>query len=583
MSDLPVAPLLLHPNAYDPAHFDDETRRLLRATIEHFESRGKARLTADFHAHEYHEAFLEFVKQERLFATFLTPAEQADGDVDKRWDTARIAAMSEVLGFYGVSYWYPWQVTALGLGPVWQSANDDARARAAALLEEGRVAAFGLSEREHGADIYSSDMVLTPDGTGGYRANGGKYYIGNGDRAGVVSVFGRIDGVEGPDQYVFFLADSSHPNYRLVKNVVPAQIYVAEFTLEDFPVAASDLLHSGADAFNAALNTVNIGKFNLCFGGIGLATHAFYETITHAHNRILYGAPVTAFPHIRREFVDVYVRLIAMRLFSDRAVDYFRSASPEDRRYLLYNPVTKMKVTTEAQTVIGLLADIAAAKGYEKDSFLTIAKLDVDGLPKLEGTVAVNLALILKFMPAYLFDPQPQPPIPQRLEPGDDEFLFRQGPARGLSKIRFHDWRPTYTAHAHIVNVAIFTEQASALATLIETTTLDGPQSGDLDLQLAIGELFTLVVYGQLILEQADLVGLDDDLLEELFAVLVRDFSAHAVAFHGKEGAGPSQQDQALAAVRRPQSDPARFARVWQQVEDLSGSYAMNQGERAHV
>jgi len=107
MSDLPAAPLLLHPDAYDPAHFDDETRRLLRATIEHFESRGKARLTADFHAHEYHEDFLAFVKQERLFATFLTPAEQADGDVDKRWDTARIAAMSEVLGFYGVSYWYP--------------------------------------------------------------------------------------------------------------------------------------------------------------------------------------------------------------------------------------------------------------------------------------------------------------------------------------------------------------------------------------------------------------------------------------------------------------------------------------------
>jgi acyl-CoA dehydrogenase len=61
----------------------------------------------------------------------------------------------------------------------------------------------------------------------------------------------------------------------------------------------------------------------------------------------------------------------------------------------------------------------------------------------------------------------------------------------------------------------------------------------------------------------------------------VRDFSAHAVDFHGKAGAGPSQQDQALAAVRRPDSDPERFARVWQQVEDLSGSYAMNEGAAA--
>ena len=58
------------------------------------------------------------------------------------------------------------------------------------LLDEGAVFAFGLSEREHGADIYETDMLLTPDGEG-FRANGGKYYIGNGNVAGMVSVFGR--------------------------------------------------------------------------------------------------------------------------------------------------------------------------------------------------------------------------------------------------------------------------------------------------------------------------------------------------------------------------------------------------------
>ena len=149
--------------------------------------------------------------------------------------------------------------------------------------------------------------------------------------ANTVSVFGRVDGVEGTDQYVFFYADSDHPAFTVVKNIVPAQMYVAEFSLVDYPVAAEDILHTGEAAFSAALNTVNIGKFNLCFGGIGMSTHALYETITHAHNRILFGNPVTAFPHVRREFVDAYARLLAMRLFSDRAVDYFRTASPEDR------------------------------------------------------------------------------------------------------------------------------------------------------------------------------------------------------------------------------------------------------------
>ena len=65
--------------------------------------------------------------------------------------------------------------------------------------------AFGLSEREHGADVYSTDMVLTPaseeDRANGilYRASGEKYYIGNGNVASLVSVFGRRGDVEGQD------------------------------------------------------------------------------------------------------------------------------------------------------------------------------------------------------------------------------------------------------------------------------------------------------------------------------------------------------------------------------------------------
>lgn len=570
--------LLLDPNRYDPEHFDAETRRLLRATIDWFEGRGKRKLVEDYHAKVFYQEFLDFVGAEDVFATFLTPARDADGHSHKRWDTARIAAMSEVLGFYGLNYWYPWQVTVLGLGPVWQSDNDSARARAAAALDAGGVAAFGLSEKEHGADIYSSDMVLTPDGSagpGGYTATGSKYYIGNGNCATTVSVFGRIAGVEGQDQYVFFYADSTHPNYHVVKNVVPSQMYVAEFRLEGYPVRAEDILHTGDAAFSAALNTVNIGKFNLCFGGLGLSTHAFYEAITHAHNRVLYGAPVTNFPHVRRQFVDAYARLIGMRLFADRAVDYFRTASPDDRRYLLFNPITKMKVTTEAERVMTLLGDIVAAKGFEADNYLPLAKMDVNGLPKLEGTVAVNLALILKFMPAYLFQPQDYEPVPTRTDAADDEFLFRQGPARGLSKVRFHDWRQTYANYAHVPNVARFTEQAEAFCELLRTAAPDAAQQGDMDFTLTLGELFTLVVYGQLILEQADLVGLDGDTVGAVFDVLVRDFSGHAIELHGKRSSTEAQQAWAVSAVGKPVTDEGSFDKVWQRVVALSGAYEM--------
>ncbi|MDG3016776.1 acyl-CoA dehydrogenase family protein [Speluncibacter jeojiensis] len=575
--------LLINPDTYAPEHFDPETVRLLRATIDWFESRGKARLASDYHQRVFHQEFLDFAAREKLFATFLTPTAEAGGAPDKRWDTSRISALSEILGFYGLTYWYPWQVTILGLGPVWQSANQSARARAAQALDAGGVGAFGLSEREHGADIYSTDMVLSPDGDGGYTASGSKYYIGNGNCANTVSVFGKIVAEGGPDRYVFFYADADHPAFHLVKNVVASQMFVAEFTLDAYPVREEDILHTGDDAFSAALNTVNVGKFNLCFCGIGMCTHAFYEAITHAHNRILYGHPVTDFPHVRRTFVDAYVRMIGMKLFSDRAIDYFRSAHLGDRRYLLFNPITKMKVTTEAENVLALLADVVAAKSFEADTYLTIARSDVPGLPKLEGTVAVNLALILKFLPAYFFGPAEHEPAPTRNDAADDEFLFAQGPARGLGKVRFHRWRTAYEAKAHLPNVALFLEQADAFADLIREVGPDADQQQDLDFMLALGELFTLIVYGQLICEQAAIVGVSDteapvvsdDVLDQVFDVLVRDFSRRAVELHGKTGASTEQQAHALALVRRQAAAGEEFDRVWDEVVGYSGRYEM--------
>jgi acyl-CoA dehydrogenase len=569
--------LLLNPDTYDPVQFDPETRRQLRAVIDWFEGRGKAKLLQDDLDAVWVSDFLDFIKRERIFATFLTPSDYADGDPNKRWDTARNAALSEIFGFYGLAYWYAEQVTILGLGPIWQSDNIKAKERAAEQLEAGGVMAFGLSERDHGADIYNTDMVLTPTDEEGivFRASGQKYYIGNGNVAGMVSVFSRRMDVEGADGYVWFVADSGNENYELIDNVVHGQMYVSNFRLNDYPVHEEDILCTGPDAFSVALNTVNVGKFNLCSGSIGMCEHAFYEAITHANNRILYGNPVTDFPHVRASFVEAYARLVAMKLFSDRAIDYFRSASRDDRRYLLFNPVTKSKVTSEGETLITLLRDVLAAKGFEKNTyFCEVARL-IGALPRLEGTVHVNVAQILKFMPNYLFNPSDYPEIGTRNDPADDVFFWVQGPAGGASKVQFTDWTPVYEKSLDIPNVARFYEQARALKALLTTAAPDAEQGRDLDFLLVVGHLFTLVVYGQLILEQASLIDLDRDLVDEIFDVQIRDFSAHAIALHGKPSSTAAQQEWALSAVRKPVTDTNRFDRVWEQVKAYDGAYQM--------
>jgi acyl-CoA dehydrogenase len=564
--------MLLNPNHLQRQYPDRRSGEIMAATVDFFESRGKARLKSDDHERLWYSEFLEHIGRERIFASLLTPS--AYGADDCRWDTYRISAFAEIVGFYGLNYWYPFQVTALGLGPIWMSANEDAKHKAAALLEAGEVFAFGLSEQTHGADVYQTDMNLRPSADGGWTATGEKYYIGNANVARMVSTFGKF---EGTDEYVFFAADSQHDRYDLIKNVVNSQNFVANYALRDYPVTEADILHRGPEAFHAALNTVNVCKYNLGWGAVGMCTHAMYEAVTHASNRILYGTVVTDFTHVRRLLTDAYARLVAMRLVATRACDYMRSASAEDRRYLLYSPLTKAKITSEGERVITALWDVIAAKGVEKDTIFEAMTREIGLLPRLEGTVHINIGLLGKFMPNFLFAPNSALPlIGRRDDDADDAFLFAQGPTGGLGKVRFHDWRAPFESFGHLPNVALLRSQIDVLADMLAGATPDAAQQKDIDFAFAVGQLFATVPYAQLILEEAGLSSVDDGLIDEIFAVLVRDFNAYAVELSDKPATTDEQARFALRMIRRPAHDSARYDQIWKDhVLPLNGAYQM--------
>ncbi|MGY2061420.1 acyl-CoA dehydrogenase, partial [Nocardia gipuzkoensis] len=127
-----------------------------------------------------------------------------------------------------------------------------------------------------------------------------------------------------------------------------------------------------------------------------------------------------------------------------------------------------------------------------------------------------------------------------------------------------------------IPNVAVFAEQVRALQTLLVTGPPTAAQQQDVDFLFALGELFTLVPYAQLILEQAGIEGTEEFLLDQIFDLFVREFSGHATTLHAKPAATPTQSRRALDLVRRPVADATRFERVVRQVRDQAGRYAMN-------
>jgi acyl-CoA dehydrogenase len=202
---------------------------------------------------------------------------------------------------------------------------------------------------------------------------------------------------------------------------------------------------------------------------------------------------------------------------------------------------------------------------------------DIRALPKLEGTVHVNVALIVKFIANYFFKPAKYPEIAKQSETKNDDFLFNQGPTRGLRKIRFHDYKIAYNS-VNVPNLKIFKRQIRILKLFLLFAKPNKAQRKDIDFLLNLGEIFTLVVYGQLILENAKIYNIEDDVVDQIFDFLVRDFSKFALQMYSKTSSTRRQMKFCRMMMKKPAVNKDRFDRVWEKcIYSLKDQYTMSE------
>jgi acyl-CoA dehydrogenase len=108
------------------------------------------------------------------------------------------------------------------------------------------------------------------------------------------------------------------------------------------------------------------------------------------------------------------------------------------------------------------------------------------------------------------------------------------------------------------------------------TATPDRDQAKNMDFLLYLGELFTLVAYGQLIIETYHTDQIESDLVEQIFDVMIRDFSEFALKLYAKPVTTPAQMDCCMKMIQKPVTDKARFDRIWEtHVMALKDTYDM--------
>lgn len=512
-----------HPQFFVGTEYEKDPAFL--ALFRFFQEKGLAQLKKEDREEVFYDDWLAYQAEHGIYASLLSTAKYSTRG--HSFNLQRICRFMEAFAYYSPSHGYSLQVSFLGIFPLLQSKNPEMQALAVRTLEEGGVFALGLSEKEHGSDLYSGSFRLR-DGI----ASGKKYYIGNANVASIISILALKDDSKAKESFVFFALEPKKAkglkNVKKIRTLGVRSAFVGEFEVENEPIGKDRILSEGGAAWDAVFGTVNLGKFFLGFGSIGICERAMGEALAHIQNRVLFGKAVSEFPHIRSLMCQAYARLAGMKLFAYRALDYQMHAHANDRRYLLYNSVQKARVSTNGVEVMRLMAECVGAKGFESDTYFELALRDISLIPNLEGSTHINYGLAARLLTSYLFTPgRGTIPVPSlKGKSGFENPALFQTHSGKFSRILFHSLNAAFQGSKN-AQVEQFLKQIQYFRAFVVSLKVNPAKAKDPLLGLALGKALSVIAYAELILENSAYYeeNVSEALLEFLFSLLIQDFN----------------------------------------------------------
>lgn len=514
--------------------------------VEFFEAKGLAAIKQEDRREQWYADWVAYQAQHRLYAQLLCPGQNSTSQGG--FDLLRYARFLELFAYFSPAHGYSLQVTFLGLIPILMGPNSDLKKEALATLEAGGLFALGVSEKAHGSDLLGNEFAVTATERepGQLIGNGSKYYIGNCNRASIISILARrADGRLGDRlrraPFVLFALRPNRSkglrNVRKIRTMGVRAGFVGEFEVKDHEFPESDVIAEGRDAWDAVLGTVTLGKLFLGFGSIGICEHALAEATAHLAHRILYGKPVIEMAHIRSTIARAYAGLMAMKLYAYRAIDYVHAATEADRRYLLFCAVQKAKVTTEGVKVMEQLSDCMGAKGFESDTYFEMALRDIQLIPRLEGSTHINLELTAQFIPRYFTQPDADLTEPESMAGGEvphreNPYLMRAR-AGAVNAIGFPQYLTAYRELMSVPNVRVFVTQVTAFSLFVRSPCSKRALDAGGETALALGQCQATIAYAQLIAENSLRLGVPREIISAMFDLLVTDLSFSALMLAG--------------------------------------------------
>jgi len=281
----------------------------------------------------------------------------------------------------------------LGAYPILQSGTEEQVARWVPAVARGEaVAAFALTEPEHGSDAAAIELRAERDGDG-YRLSGVKTWISNAPDADVYTVFARTTREVGAKGVTAFVVPGDSPGLAgsPIELLSPHPIGLLE--LDGVPVGSGHVLGELDQGFRVAMRTLNLFRPSVGAFAVGMAQAALDAAMAHATGRLAFGRPIREFQAVSHLLAEM-----ATRTEAARAIVYAAASAYDERRpgVTRWSAMAKLFATETAQFVVDAAVQVHGAAALERGHLLEHLYREVRAPRIYEGTSEIQREIIAR-------------------------------------------------------------------------------------------------------------------------------------------------------------------------------------------
>ncbi|MFV8381550.1 acyl-CoA dehydrogenase family protein [Corynebacterium hindlerae] len=258
-----------------------------------------------------------------------------------------------------------------------------------ALARGEKLAAFGLTEPEHGSDSIALETTAVRDGDS-YVLNGEKKWIGNGSVGDVTVIFARTE----DGNVSAFLVPQDTPGYSAqtqVGKVSLRAIKQAHIVLENCRVPLSAKM-PGCGSFKDVARVLTATRVGVSWMALGSAIACYEQARDYALERKQFGRELANAQIIQQRLTNMLMDISQMMLMCRRVTDALANGTMRPEQASM----AKVHNTRAARRVAADARDMLGGVGILLENHIIRHMVDIEAMHTYEGTDTVQSLIIGK-------------------------------------------------------------------------------------------------------------------------------------------------------------------------------------------